>query len=377
MGIDEGEEGVDSGGVQQEMFRVLFGEALDPSYGMFTIDEETRMTWFQPQSLEPLFKFEALGILMSLAVYNSITLPITFPIAFYRKLLGLKVKKLAHIADGWPVLARNLQSLLDWKDGDVGDVLVRTYEFSYKVFGQEASIDMEGYQRDVPWPPQPTRKGKEKMKTASFDVPLVPSGKGSATTVSNSASPAEDVTKDRGDQGVVLEAPLVTNANREQYVKDYVFWLTDKSIRPQFEAFARGFYTCLDRTALSIFTPEALQSFIEGVQEIDIDSLQASTAYDGYAADDEIIKWFWEVVKSWDHQKRRLLLEFITASDRVPVNGVSVIGLVIQCAGRSDEMLPRSMTCFATFLLPLYSSKDVLERMLGIAIEHAKGFGTI
>jgi hypothetical protein len=61
----------------------------------------------------------------------------------------------------------------------------------------------------------------------------------------------------------------------------------------------------------------------------------------------------------------------------VPVNGVSVIGLVIQCAGRSDEMLPRSMTCFATFLLPLYSSKDVLEKMLGIAIEHAKGFGTI
>ena len=41
---------------------------------------------------------------MSLAVYNSITLPLTLPLAFYRKLLGLKVKKLEHIDDGWPDL---------------------------------------------------------------------------------------------------------------------------------------------------------------------------------------------------------------------------------------------------------------------------------
>jgi hypothetical protein len=377
MGTDEGEEGVDSGGVQQELFRVLFGQALEPSYGMFTVDEQTRMTWFQPQSLEPLFKFEALGILMSLAVYNSITLPITFPIAFYRKLLGLKVKQLAHIMDGWPVLAKNMQGLLDWEDGDVGDVFMRTYEFTYEAFGRAVSIDMEQNKRDVPWPPQPTKKRKEKLKTASFDVPSAQSDEESTIPIATPIPRVEDATTEAGYQAGALEASLVTNANREQYVKDYIFWLTDKSIRPQYEAFSRGFYTCLDRTALSIFTAEALQSFIEGVQEIDIDSLQASTAYDGYTADDEVIKWFWEVVKSWDQEKKKMLLEFITASDRVPVNGVNVIGLVIQCAGRSDEILPRSMTCFATFLLPLYSSREVLERMLGIAIEHAKGFGTI
>lgn len=377
IGTDEGEEGVDSGGVQQELFRVLFGQALDPSYGMFTVDEQTRMTWFQPQSLEPLFKFEALGILMSLAVYNSITLPITFPVAFYRKLLGLKVKKLAHIMDGWPVLAKNMQGLLDWEDGDVSDIFMRTYEFSYETSGGAASIDMEQNKRDVPWPPQPTRKGKEKLKTASFDVPSAQSNEEGTIPISNAMPWVEDVTTEASYQGSGHEASLVTNANREQYVKDYIFWLTDKSIRPQYEAFSRGFYTCLDRTALSIFTAEALQSFIEGVQEIDMDGLQASTAYDGYTADDQVIKWFWEVVKSWDQDKKKMLLEFITASDRVPVNGVNVIGLVIQCAGRSDEILPRSMTCFATFLLPLYSSKEVLEKMLGIAIEHAKGFGTI
>jgi hypothetical protein len=377
MGTDEGEEGVDSGGVQQELFRVLFEQALDPSYGMFTVDEQTRMIWFQPESLEPLFKFEALGILMSLAVYNSITLPLTFPIAFYRKLLGLKVKKLDQIKDGWPILAENLQSLLEWKAGDVAEVFMRTYEFSYEAFGKTASIDIERTEREVPWPPQPTRKGKEKAKTASFDVPPAGTSKGRAIPVSRSMASAKDATKEDGHQAEALEASLVTNANREHYVKDYIFWLTDKSIRPQYEAFARGFHACLDRTALSIFTAEALQSFIEGVQEIDIEGLQASTVYDGYTADDQVIRWFWEAVKSWDHRRKKLLLEFVTASDRVPVNGVSVIGFVIQNNGPSDEILPRSMTCFATLLLPQYSSKEVLERRLGIAVEHAKGFGTI
>jgi len=33
MGMDEGEEGVDHGGVQQEFFRMAIGEALNPDYG--------------------------------------------------------------------------------------------------------------------------------------------------------------------------------------------------------------------------------------------------------------------------------------------------------------------------------------------------------
>jgi hypothetical protein len=375
MGTDEGEEGVDSGGVQQELFRVLFGQALDPSYGMFTVDEQTSMTWFQPESLEPLFKFEALGILMSLAVYNSITLPITFPIALYRKLLGLKVKKLDHIRDGWSTLAENLQGLLDWKDGDVADVHMRTYEFSYEAFGKIVSIDMEKHSRDAPWP---NKKGKEKVKTASFDVPPVQGSEEGAIyvsvpSISRANGPAPD---DSDPQDELVEASLVTNANREQYVKDYIFWLTDKSVRPQYEAFARGFYTCLDRTALSIFTAEALQSFVEGVQEIDIDGLQESTVYQEYTADHQVVRWFWEVVKSWDHRKHKLLLEFVTASDRIPVTGVGAVGFGVQNNGRRDERLPSSMTCFGMLLLPEYSSKEVLERMLNIAVEHSKGFGT-
>lgn len=37
LGMEEGEEGVDHGGVQQEFFRLAFGQAMDPDYGIASI----------------------------------------------------------------------------------------------------------------------------------------------------------------------------------------------------------------------------------------------------------------------------------------------------------------------------------------------------
>lgn len=362
MGMDEGEQGLDLGGVQQEFFRILFAQALNPEYAMFTVDEHTRMAWFRPGSLEPLYKFEVLGVFMSLAVYNSITLPVTFPVAFYRKLLGLKVKKLHQIADGWPELTIGLRRMLEWSDGDVSDVFARTYEFSYETFGKHVYIDMKKFDKHTTWPPS-KRKKKEKTKTASFELPP-----GSET------EPPSPTCLSR--EHVDEEAPLVTNADREQYVKDYIVWLTHRSIEQQYKAFAKGFYTCLDRTALSIFTPEALKAVIEGYANIDIDGLEAVTKYeDGFDESSPTIQDFWQIVRNFDTDQHRRLLEFVTASDRVPVNGISSVQFLIQRNGSGDERLPTSMTCFGRLLLPRYSSRQVLEEKLTKAIENSEGFG--
>jgi hypothetical protein len=362
MGMDEGEQGLDLGGVQQEFFRILFAQALNPEYAMFTIDERTRMTWFKPGSLEPLYKFEVLGVLMSLAVYNSITLPITFPIAFYRKLLGLKVKKLHQIADGWPELSTGLRRMLEWDNGDVSDVFARTYEFSYEAFGKHVNIDMKRFDKHTTWPPG-ERKKKEKTKTASFELPP-----GFETEPPTSTCLNRDCTTD--------DAPLVTNVDREQYIKDYIIWLTHRSIEQQYKSFAKGFYSCLDRTALSIFTPEALKAVIEGHTDIDISGLEAVTKYeDGFNASSTTIQHFWHTVRNFDTDQHRRLLEFVTASDRVPVNGISSVQFIIQRNGSGDERLPTSMTCFGRLLLPQYSSRQVLEEKLTKAIENSEGFG--
>lgn len=429
MGMELGEEGVDAGGVQQEFFRILFAEALNPDFGMFTVDERTRMAWYQPASHEPLYKFEMLGLLMSLAVYNSVTLSVTFPLAFYRKLLGLKVKKLEHIEDGWPDLAKGLRDLLEWSDGDVADMFMRTYEFSYEAFGTRVDVDMEKVGREAPWPRRKRSKGKEKAKSASFDfssetrsalkeesthsagthrpssfapqlstpeiegksnddtdrsvhvlpdaisaptTPLNDNPKISTTTTTAMASRDPDGDLNNKD----TSASLVTNANRAQYIKDYIFWLTDKSIRAQHEALLRGFLVCLSPRTISIFTPEALKSLVEGSSHIDIAGLQRIARYaDGYSPTHRVIQWFWQVVKEdLDDEDRRRLLEFVTASDRLPVMGVEALVFVVQRAGDEDGRLPTSHTCFGRLLLPEYSGKEVLARQLRRAVWETRGF---
>ena len=385
LGKDEGEDGLDHGGVQQEFFKLVFAEAFRTDYGMFDVDSSTYMTWFQPGTVEQLYKFEVIGILMSLAVYNAVTLPITMPLAFYRKLLGLKVKKLEHIKDGWPDLAKGLQALLDY-DGDVAEHIARTYDFSYEFAGMTTTLNMRSPGREEAWPvsDRGSRKGKEKVKSATFELP--PQLDPIPPSASPNPEPFPNLSRTSSLRGIAtpvsmesedVEAPVVTNESRQQYVKDYVFWLTDKSVRPQYKAFAKGFFTCVDQAALSMFTPEALRSVIEGHRKIDLDDLQSTATYEEYEKDSDYVKDFWEVVKSLKPEQHRKLLEFVTASDRVPVSGMDNVQFIVQKNGEEDERLPSSSTCYGRLLLPKYSSRQILEEKLTKALENSMGFGML
>ncbi|KAG5802726.1 hypothetical protein H9Q74_012652 [Fusarium xylarioides] len=345
LGENSGEEGFDSGGVQQEFFRLAIAECLDPQYGAFTVDERTRMAWFTPGSLTEDWKYELVGLLMSLALYNGLTLPITFPKALYRKLLGKPVEELHHIADGWPDLASGLTTLLEWdeKDGLVEDIFARTYEFSVESLGTVVTRDMR-MSEQAGWP---------KAASSSCDI----------------APPHMDNPDD---------APLVTNENRDDYIIDYIRHLTDVSIRRQYLAFEQGFNSCLDRKSLSLLSPSTLQSLVEGVQEIDIIELKRYARYVGWDASHRTIKDFWSIVKRYDERMKQRLLEFVTSSDRVPVGGMKNLQFVIQKNGEEDGAgghLPTAYTCYGTLLLPEYRDKEVLRERLGMALENAQGFG--
>ncbi|KAK0629082.1 hypothetical protein B0T17DRAFT_589015 [Bombardia bombarda] len=354
LGEVDGEEGFDSGGVQQEFFRLAIAEALNPVFGAFTVDERTRMAWFVPGSLEPAWKFELVGLIVSLAIYNGLTLPLTFPRALYRKILNEPVTELHHIADGWPDLASGLTALLEWdeKDGLVEDVFARTYEFSVSVFGQHI-----------------TREMKPLPSSSSL---FVPQEDESWPQFSKAAPPPQ--TNNPGAD----DAPLVTNANRNAYVSDYIRYLTDVSVRPQYEAFARGFRACLHPKSLSLLSSGLLQSLVEGVQEIDINELRRYTRYVGWDASHRTVRDFWSIVRRYDDGMKRKLLEFVTASDRVPVGGVKNMMFIMQKNGAEDTpsgRLPTSYTCYGTLLLPEYRDKETLRERLAMALENAQGFG--
>ena len=56
---------------------------------MFMGDEETRSLWLNPSAAEDLDReYTLIGMLLGLAIYNSIILDIRFPPILYRKLMG-------------------------------------------------------------------------------------------------------------------------------------------------------------------------------------------------------------------------------------------------------------------------------------------------
>jgi hypothetical protein len=319
---------------------------------MFTLDPQTRMTWFQPNTLEPEWKFEMIGNLFSLAVYNGITLPVTFPLALYRFLLptGSPLRKrdisengIDILEDGWPDLAKGFQQLLDWTDGDVSDVFMRDYAFSYQAFGQRIDHNMdEHYTR-----PQPT------------------------TQQSPAIRPEHLLTN------TTKEAKPVTNKNRHAFVRDYIHHLTYLSVSPQLHAFRKGFLACLAPRSLHFFSPLTLRNLIEGQQHISIPDLRRCARYhDGYSATHPTIQSFWRIVEQYDQDDRRHLLEFVTASDRVPVTGYEGITFHVVRVG-DPGLLPTSSTCFGRLHLPEYKDEEVMGRKLGLAIRNSKGFGVV
>ncbi|KAK0709468.1 hypothetical protein B0T26DRAFT_742901 [Lasiosphaeria miniovina] len=349
LGKESFEEGIDSGGIQQEFFRVAIAEIMKPGHCIFTVDDRTRMAWFVPGSMEPLWKFELVGLLVSLAVYNGLTLPVTFPKALYRKILGEPVTDLIHIADGWPQLASSLTELLDHneKAGLVEDIFCVTYEFSAEVFGSHVSREMKSPSTEEEWP--------------QFPKTVAGASSGPDPTLGN---PGPD------------DAPMVTSANRIAYVHDYIRYLTDVSVRPQFEAFSRGFRMCFHPKSLTLLSSNILQSLVEGVQDIDIAKLRKTARYVGYDPTDRVVKDFWSIVKRYDDNMKRKLLEFVTASDRVPSGGIDKLQFIIQRNGDGENNhLPTSYTCYGILLLPSYKDKEVLRQRLATALENSQGFG--
>lgn len=68
---------------------MLVRRLFDPSYTMFKYFEDSRLFWFNGHTFESNVKFELIGIIMGLAIYNSNILDLHMPMACYKKLLNI------------------------------------------------------------------------------------------------------------------------------------------------------------------------------------------------------------------------------------------------------------------------------------------------
>lgn len=62
--------------------------------GMFISDDDSRLCWFKPDPTDDhiaISEYKLVGMLLGLAVYNSVILDVHFPLALYKKLMNAKV----------------------------------------------------------------------------------------------------------------------------------------------------------------------------------------------------------------------------------------------------------------------------------------------
>ncbi|GJN92174.1 hypothetical protein Rhopal_005204-T1 [Rhodotorula paludigena] len=313
----EGEEGVDAGGLRKEWFLLLCRDLFNPHFGMFVHDPDSNLCYLNPGAVGMEDDFWLVGVVCGLAVYNAATLDVPLPLAIYKKLCSEPLA-LADLAQIQPSLARGLQQLLDYDGGDVEEVFCRSFVGTYEAWGEVVEEDLIEGGNDV----------------------------------------------------------AVTEANREEYVRLLVDFLLSRSVEPQFAAFAEGFSEVCAGNALSLFKADELELVVRGSTEpLDIDALRGVTAYEGFSPNEPTIMHFWSAFRSFSPTKQRLLLAFITASDRIPATGTSALQLKLQCLGEDSDRLPQSHTCFNALAMYRYGTRDKVERMLTLAIEGSEGFG--
>lgn len=147
---------------------------------------------------------------------------------------------------------------------------------------------------------------------------------------------------------------LVTDDNKQDYIRLVAHHRMTSAIVPQIEAFMTGFYEQVPPEMICIFTPAELELLICGLPDINIDELKMFTDYHQYHATDDIIVWFWEALESFSREERAAFLQFVTGTSKVPLGGFANLqGMrgnqkfsIHRAFGAENGVLPSAHTCY-------------------------------
>ena len=90
------------------------------------------------------------------------------------------------------------------------------------------------------------------------------------------------------------------------------------------QSFMTGFEDVIPRTYITNFDEGELELLMSGVGSINIKDWKDNTEYKNYSENDKVILWFWRAVLSFGDARRSKLLQFVTGTSRVPMNGFAV-----------------------------------------------------
>ncbi|KAL8163594.1 UNVERIFIED_CONTAM: E3 ubiquitin-protein ligase smurf2, partial [Gekko kuhli] len=173
----------------------------------------------------------------------------------------------------------------------------------------------------------------------------------------------------------------VTEENKKEYVRLYVNWRFLRGIEAQFLALQKGFNEVIPQHLLKTFDEKELELIICGLGKIDVNDWKANTRLKHCTPESNIVKWFWKAVELFDEERRARLLQFVTGSSRVPLQGFKALQgaagprlFTIHQVDASTNNLPKAHTCFNRIDIPPYESYEKLYEKLLTAIEETCGF---
>ncbi|TVY36649.1 E3 ubiquitin-protein ligase [Lachnellula subtilissima] len=312
-----GEEGVDAGGVTREWFQVLSRQMFDPGYALF-IPVSSDRTTFHPNQLssineEHLMFFKFIGRIIGKALYEGRVLDCHFSRAVYKRILGKPVS----VKDMESLDPEYYKSLVWMLENDITDIITETFSVDNDKFGVVETIDFIENGRNIP----------------------------------------------------------VTEENKHEYIRLMVEWKLTGSVKEQLDEFLKGFHDIIPAELIAIFNEQELELLISGLPEIEVDDWKSNTEYHNYSASSPQIQWFWRAVRSYDKEERAKLLQFVTGTSKVPLNGFRELEGMngfsrfnIHRDYGSKERLPSSHTCFNQLDLPEYESYESLRSHVLTAI---------
>ena len=174
----------------------------------------------------------------------------------------------------------------------------------------------------------------------------------------------------------------VTDENKIDFINRRCIAKMKTEIEAQTKAFAEGLFELVPYDKIRYFSPEEFELLIAGMQDIDINDFKHNTEYERYEPTDDVIKWFWDVMGEFNQEELSKMLQFITGSNKVPVEGFRGLraahGRQRVCIRRemtNNNLLPKAHACFNQLDLPPYRSREEMEKMLRIVINYGvKGF---
>ncbi|KAG7201865.1 hypothetical protein KM043_004582 [Ampulex compressa] len=322
----EGEVGLDYGGLAREWFFLLSKEMFNPYYGLFEYSATDNYTLqINPFSgvcnEEHLNYFKFIGRIAGMAVYHGKLLDAFFIRPFYKMMLG----KAIDLKDMESVDSEYYNSLLWIKENDPSE-LELTFCVDEESFGHTS---------------------QRELKPDGANIPL-------------------------------------TDENKDEYIGLVIQWRFVSRVQEQMNAFLEGFNALIPPTLVKIFDEHELELLMCGIQHIDVKDWKQNTLYKGdYHANHIVVQWFWRVVLSFSNEMRSRLLQFVTGTSRVPMNGFKELYgsngpqlFTIEKWGTPDNY-PRAHTCFNRIDLPPYESYQQLRDKLIKAIEGSQGFAGV